>query len=381
MTTGPVGAAPPFRRPVLVGLLLFALTLRGPFVVISTVTGELNSELGMSVTAIGVLTSLPVLCFGLAAPGASALIARLGVERSVLLSLVGTMVGVLIRSTGGIPGALFGTLVMGLAITVGNVVSPVLIGRDFRGRAATVTGGYTAALNVGSMITLTATGPLVIRRPTTQVAQGSGQAAPPAKDLPVSSANTATGTVPAAGAVPGQVDTAPKATITIRTDLYTADVNTVGGVISLVALNQHRDGHDDAKPYLALQRNAERTYVAQAGLLGEGLPNHRTVYEVLPGPRELAPGADRVELKLAATTASGDKVVQVLTFHRGSYVIDAAFDLTNSGAAPIVALRLLPAHPRHEAAGRAQLGRAVGVHENRGVHRKGQVSENRIRRN
>lgn len=161
MTSVRAGVAPPIHRPVLAGLLLFALTLRGPFVVISTVTGELHSELGMSATAIGVLTSLPVLCFGLAAPGASALIARLGVERSILLSLVGTLIGVLIRSTGGIPGALVGTLVLGLAITVGNVVSPVLIGRDFRGRAATVTGGYTAALNVGSMITLTATGPLV----------------------------------------------------------------------------------------------------------------------------------------------------------------------------------------------------------------------------
>ena len=50
---------------------------------------------------------------------------------------------------------------MGLAITIGNVVSPVIIGRDFRGRAATVTGSYTAALNVGTMITLSATGPLV----------------------------------------------------------------------------------------------------------------------------------------------------------------------------------------------------------------------------
>ena len=53
---------------MLVGLLLFALTLRGPFVVVSTVTDELNSQLGMSATAIGLLTSLPVLCFGLAAP-------------------------------------------------------------------------------------------------------------------------------------------------------------------------------------------------------------------------------------------------------------------------------------------------------------------------
>ena len=53
------------------------------------------------------------------------------------------------------------------------------------------------------------------------------------------------------------------------------------------------------------------------------------MYEALPGPRDLAPGADRVELRLAATTATGDKVVQVLTFHRGSYLIDVAFDITN----------------------------------------------------
>jgi CP family cyanate transporter-like MFS transporter len=163
MMTGTTRDHPAPPGPALIGLLLFALTLRGPFVVVSTVTGELNSELGMSAAAIGLLTSLPVLCFGLAAPVASALIGRLGVERSVLLSLLGTMIGALIRSTGGVPGALIGTLILGLAITVGNVVSPVIIGRDFRRRAATVTGAYTAALNVGSMITLTATGPLVTR--------------------------------------------------------------------------------------------------------------------------------------------------------------------------------------------------------------------------
>src|SRR5258707_9081991 len=156
------------------------------------------------------------------------------------------------------------------------------------------------------------------------------------KDLPTPSAQSLPTVTGAAGAVPGQAGTAPAGqAITIRTDLYTAEVDTAGGVISMVALSQHRDSQDDTKPYLALQRNAERTYVAQAGLLGEGLPNHRTLYEALPGPRELAAGADSIELKLMATTAKGDKVVEVLTFHRGSYVIDAAFDITNAGAAPL----------------------------------------------
>ncbi|HEY5863511.1 MAG TPA: membrane protein insertase YidC, partial [Casimicrobiaceae bacterium] len=122
--------------------------------------------------------------------------------------------------------------------------------------------------------------------------------------------------------------------VTIKTDLYTAEVDSVGGVISLVALDKHRDPHDTAKPYLALQKSAERTFVAQAGLIGDGMPNHRTTYRVLPGARELAPGTDTVELKLEATAANGDKVVQTLTFHRGSYVIDAAFDVTNATGAP-----------------------------------------------
>jgi YidC/Oxa1 family membrane protein insertase len=123
--------------------------------------------------------------------------------------------------------------------------------------------------------------------------------------------------------------------ITIETDLYTAEVDTAGGVITLVSLNKHRDANDTSKPYHALQRTAERTFVAQAGLIGEGLPNHRTQYEVVPGPRKLEPGSDRVELKLKATSPGGDTITQVLTFHRGSYLIDAAFDVTNAGGAAI----------------------------------------------
>ncbi len=151
------GAAPVL---VLVGIVLLSFNLRGPLVAVSTVTGDLKSDLGMSGTAVGLLTSLPVLCFGLAAPPASALIARTGVERAVLISLFFLLIGTLIRSIGTIQTALAGTLVMGLAITVGNVVTPVVIGRDFRHRAAVLTGVYAAAMNIGSMITLTATGPL-----------------------------------------------------------------------------------------------------------------------------------------------------------------------------------------------------------------------------
>ena len=123
--------------------------------------------------------------------------------------------------------------------------------------------------------------------------------------------------------------------VEIKTDRYVAEVDTLGGAITLLALAEHRDADDAAKPYRLLQQNENRTFIAQAGLIGEGLPNHRTLWQALPGERELAPGADKLELKLAATAADGSKILQTLTFHRASYLIDVAFELTNATGSPV----------------------------------------------
>jgi YidC/Oxa1 family membrane protein insertase len=138
-------------------------------------------------------------------------------------------------------------------------------------------------------------------------------------------------------APPATAPSAPAAgrTITITTDLYRAEIDTTGGVVTQVALLKHHDPVDEARPYLALLRTPERVFVAQAGLLGEGMPNHRTSYEALPGPRELAAGAERLDLKLQTVAPNGDRIAQVLSFHRGTYVIDVSFEVTNQGTAPI----------------------------------------------
>jgi len=161
------------------------------------------------------------------------------------------------------------------------------------------------------------------------------QAAPtPGQDAPVPG-NAPPAALP--GAVPGvaTVPTPPSEKLIVKTDLFTAEIDTLGAVLSEVALSAHRDTNDEHKPYVLLQRNAERTFVAQTGLLGDGYPNHRTLWQALPGPRELAPGANELVLTLQATAANGSKVEQKLTFHRGSYVIDVAYDITNAGTAPI----------------------------------------------
>lgn len=148
------------RTGAIAGLVLLALNLRGPLVAVSAVAVDLQSDLGMTAGTVGLLTSLPVLCFGLASPAASGLIGRLGIEVSVLATLLVIFVGILVRSAGAVPAAFVGTVLIGLAITVGNLLGPLIVGRDFRARAALMTGTYTAALNVGSMLVLAVSGPL-----------------------------------------------------------------------------------------------------------------------------------------------------------------------------------------------------------------------------
>ena len=145
---------------LLAGVLLVALNLRGPLVAVAPVVEDLRRDLLVGAGTIGLLTSIPVLCFGLAAPLASLLIARSGVHRAVLVSLAGVFAGTLIRSLGSPTAAIAGTVVIGLGITVGNVVVPVVIGRDFPGATNIVTAAYTAALNIGPTVTSALTAPL-----------------------------------------------------------------------------------------------------------------------------------------------------------------------------------------------------------------------------
>ena len=145
---------------VVVAILLLAINLRGPIVAVSPVLDAIGTDLGIGAATAGLLTSLPVLCFGVLAPFASVLLSWAGLGRGVTISLAVLLVGIVVRSVDGLPAALAGTLLIGAAITVGNIAVPVVIGRDLERHSGAVLGAYTAALNVGSMTTLALTVPL-----------------------------------------------------------------------------------------------------------------------------------------------------------------------------------------------------------------------------
>ncbi|KGM09278.1 MFS transporter [Cellulomonas bogoriensis 69B4 = DSM 16987] len=143
------------------GIVLAGLSLRGPMVAPAPVIGRISEDVGLTAGVAGLVTSLPVLCFALTTPLAPRVIRRVGAEGAVVLCLLGVLAGTLLRSAGPAWVLLAGTVVIGVSITIGNVVTPVIIRREVpASRVGAVTGAYSSALNVGSMITSLGTAPL-----------------------------------------------------------------------------------------------------------------------------------------------------------------------------------------------------------------------------
>jgi len=146
---------------VILVVAIVSLNLRGPVVAIAPVVDEVQSELGIDAGTAGLLTSLPILCFSLLVPLALLVIRRAGIDAAVTITLVGVGIGTAVRSVDGVGWAITGTVIIGAAITIGNVVVPVVIRRDVPPeRVSLTTGVYTSALNVGSAITSLGTAPL-----------------------------------------------------------------------------------------------------------------------------------------------------------------------------------------------------------------------------
>ena len=120
--------------------------------------------------------------------------------------------------------------------------------------------------------------------------------------------------------------------IHVETDLLKADISAQGGTISRLELKHHRDTVDKTKNLVLLQSASDHTYIAQTGLIGNDLPNHRTIYTFTESEYRLADGADSVEVRLTAPVAANKvAVTKVLRFNRGSYVIDISYEISNGG--------------------------------------------------
>jgi MFS transporter, CP family, cyanate transporter len=160
-TRPPVPAAPP-GWGVLVVVVAVALNLRPAIAAVPPVLDAIQRDLGLSATAAGLLTALPVVCMGAFAPAGAALARRVGPEAAVALALTLVAAGTLVRGLGPSAVALYGgTLVSGIGIGLGGVLLPRVVKAWFSNRPGAVTGLYTAGLVTGAMLASAATVPLM----------------------------------------------------------------------------------------------------------------------------------------------------------------------------------------------------------------------------
>ncbi|WP_436917911.1 membrane protein insertase YidC [Acinetobacter schindleri] len=158
-------------------------------------------------------------------------------------------------------------------------------------------------------------------------------------DLPNAQTATAASDVPQAN-VPAQQATDATAPvsqqlISVQTDLYHLWINPKGGDIVRVELLNHDKNKDSDEPFVMLESDAKRTYVAQSGLIGLNGPdssrNGRPSYELEKTAYTLADAKavknkDGENVKVLSVpmvfkTADGVEVIKTFNFTEGEYPV------------------------------------------------------------
>jgi MFS transporter, CP family, cyanate transporter len=149
------------RSPLLTaGVVLVAANLRPVATSIGPLVHEIRGGLHLSGAAAGLLLSIPVLCFGLAAPAAPPLSRRIGIARTIALVLVAVTGGLVLRATGSVFALFAGTTLAAAGAACGNVLLPVIVRRSFADRVGRIAAFYTTALVTSAALTAGLTVPL-----------------------------------------------------------------------------------------------------------------------------------------------------------------------------------------------------------------------------
>lgn len=137
---------------LIAGIVLIALNLRPALAGVGPLIGAIRDSTGLSNTMLGLLTTIPLLAFGVLSTLTSLFSRRLGIEGTLALAMGLLSGGILLRV---IPAnwALFtGTILLGIAIAFGNVLLPSLVKRDFPNHSGIMTSVYSSMLGLGATL-------------------------------------------------------------------------------------------------------------------------------------------------------------------------------------------------------------------------------------
>ncbi|TVR35039.1 MAG: MFS transporter [Balneolaceae bacterium] len=133
-------------------IAVIALNLRPAIASVGPLIFEIRDDTGLSNTLLGLLTTLPVLAFGLFSVMTPLFTRRFGTEGTMALALVLLTSGLLIRVMPSLIPLFLGTAILGVGIALGNTLLPGIVKKSFPRRFGLVTGIYSSMLGIGATI-------------------------------------------------------------------------------------------------------------------------------------------------------------------------------------------------------------------------------------
>ncbi|OOV75453.1 MFS transporter [Mammaliicoccus fleurettii] len=128
-------------------MIFVASTLRAPLTSVGPVIELIKSDLEISNSLAGFLTTIPLILFGFVSPMVSKIVTKLTMSSTILYALVILLIGLLLRVSGDIGLFIIGTILLGVAIAFGNVCLPSYVKWRFPLQIGLFTGVYSATMN------------------------------------------------------------------------------------------------------------------------------------------------------------------------------------------------------------------------------------------
>jgi len=119
-----------------------------PLTVVGPIISFIREDLGISNVLAGFLTTIPLLAFAIVSPFAPIVARKLGLELTLFLSTILLAGGIVLRSLGTTGLLVFGTMIIGVAISFGNVLIPGLLKLKFPYHVGLLMAFFTMSMNL-----------------------------------------------------------------------------------------------------------------------------------------------------------------------------------------------------------------------------------------
>jgi MFS transporter, CP family, cyanate transporter len=137
---------------LLLAVVLLGVNLRMTIASLPPLLPEVQRDLGISATVGGLLTTVPVLCFGLLALIGPRMARKAPIEWLLTGCMATVAVAAALRGVDGVLTVFAGSLLIGIAIGLGQTLLPILLRSAHAARTGALTAGFSMSLTLGGTI-------------------------------------------------------------------------------------------------------------------------------------------------------------------------------------------------------------------------------------